>query len=51
MFLVAAEQCLLRAKDISASNTALPVARLGVHREMGGDRARTADPDHQRDVP
>jgi len=38
MFLFAEEQRLHRVKDISASHTALPARRLGVHKELGGDR-------------
>lgn len=38
MFLFAEEQRLHRVKDISASHTALPASRLGVHKELGGDR-------------
>ena len=43
--LAAAEQHLHRAEDFSASGTALPARRLGVHKELGGDIAKTADPD------
>lgn len=44
MFLVVAEKCLCRMKDFSASRAALSVRMLGVHRELGGYTARTADP-------
>ena len=39
-----AEQCLHRVKAFSASHTALPASRLGVHKKLGGDAAGTADP-------
>ena len=42
--LVIAEQCLHGVKVFSASQTALPVRRLGVHKKLGGDTAGTADP-------
>ena len=41
---VVAEQCLHRAKGFAASHTTPPVSRLGVHKELGGDTAGTADP-------
>jgi len=34
---------LYRSKDISASCPVLPVRGLGEHKELGGDRTRTAD--------
>ena len=48
---VTAEQCLHRAKAFSASHPTPPVSRQGVHKELGGDTARTADPNDQRDIP
>ena len=50
-FLAVAEQCLYRAKDFSVSCAALPARRLGVHKELGGDRTRTSDPGWPREVP
>lgn len=44
MFLLVIEQCLHRAKDFPASLAALPERRLGIHKNLGGDTARTADP-------
>jgi len=41
---VIAEQCLHRVKVSSASDTAPPASTLGVHKELGGDTAGTADP-------
>ena len=43
MFSAVAEQCLYQVKDFSASH-AQPARRLEGHRELGGDTARTADP-------
>lgn len=42
--LAVAEQHLHKAKDFSASHADLSVRSLGVHQELGGDTARTADP-------
>ena len=42
--LVVAEQCSHRAKAFPVSRAAPPERRLGVHKEPGGDTARTADP-------
>lgn len=36
--------CLHRLKDISASQPTLPEKWLGVHKKLGRDRIRTADP-------
>lgn len=44
MFIVVAEQCLYRAKEFSASHIALSVRSQGVHKHLGGDRSRIADP-------
>lgn len=41
---VVAEQCLHSVKDFSVSHAALPARRLGVHKKLGGDRTRTANP-------
>lgn len=41
---IAAEQCLPGAKNVSASRAALPASRLQVCRKLGEDRRRTADP-------
>ena len=41
---VTAEQCFHRVKAFSAPHTTLPVSGLGVHKELGGDTAGTADP-------
>jgi len=41
---VLAEQCLHRVNPFSASHTTSPARRLGVHENLGGDTARTADP-------
>jgi len=38
-------------KDFSASHTALPVRRLGVHGKLGGDTARSADPNWPKGHP
>jgi len=35
--------CLHRVKAFSASHTDPPASRLGVHKKLGGDTARTAD--------
>jgi len=35
---------LHKIKDVSASHTALPAKSLGMHKELGGDRTGTADP-------
>jgi len=43
-FSATAEQCLHSVKVISVSHAAAPARRLGVHRGLGGDTARTADP-------
>lgn len=42
-FFIIAKQYLL-TKAFSASQTILPVRQLGVHKELGGQRAGTADP-------
>jgi len=42
--LVIAEQFLNKVKAFSASHTAPPVSRMGVHKKLGGDTAGTADP-------
>lgn len=42
--MVIAEQGLHRGKAFSASCTSSPVRGLGVHNELGGDTAGTADP-------
>lgn len=47
MLLVVEEQHLHRAKDFSS----LPRKKLGVHKELGWDAARTGDHNDQRDVP
>ena len=39
-----AEQRVHSVKAFSASHTAPPASRLGVHKTLGGDTARTADP-------
>lgn len=39
-----AKQLFNTVKDFSAPHTAMPERRLGVHKELGGDMARTADP-------
>ena len=39
-----AEQSLHRVKAFSASHPTPPARRLGVHKELGGDTAGTADP-------
>lgn len=44
IFYTVSEQCLWRAKDSSASHAAPTRRRLGVHKELGEDRTRTADP-------
>jgi len=38
-------------KAISVSHAAPPLSRVEVHKELGGDTARTADPNDQRDNP
>ena len=43
--LVPAEQCSHRAKASSAPHPTPPASWLGVHRELGGGTAGTADPD------
>ena len=42
--LVTAEQCLHKVRAFSAPHTTPPVSRLEVHKKLGGDMARTADP-------
>lgn len=37
--------CLQQVEDFSASDTALTESRLGVHKELERDTARTADPE------
>lgn len=39
-----AEQGVLRAKAFPAPLPIPPVSRLGVHKSLGGNTARTADP-------
>lgn len=51
MFSVVADQCLHRAKYFSASCVALPVTRLVVHKDLGGDGTRTADPEGPKGCP
>lgn len=46
-----AEQCLHRANASSAPHTELAVSGLGVHKELEGDTAGTADPTYQKDIP
>lgn len=41
--LVVAEQCL-HSQDFHVSPTVPPAGRLGVHKNLGGDTARKADP-------
>ncbi|KAK2518109.1 hypothetical protein Q9966_014424 [Columba livia] len=42
-------QCLHRVKVFSASHSTPPVgSRLGVHKKLGGDTARTADPNRPK---
>jgi len=41
--LTIAEQCLQSIMAFSALHTVLPASRLGVHKELGGDTAETAD--------
>ncbi|XP_051646947.1 uncharacterized protein LOC127472551 [Manacus candei] len=41
---ITAKQCLHRAKAFSAPHPTSAVSGLGVHKELGGDTARTADP-------
>ena len=43
MLSVVAKQCLDQVKDFSASR-AQPARRLEGHKKLGGDTARTADP-------
>ena len=43
-FIFTAEQRLHRAKAFSASHPTPQASRLGVHKELGGDTAGTADP-------
>jgi len=43
--LVSAEQkCLHSVNTSSASHVSPPASRLGVHKNLGGNTARTADP-------
>lgn len=51
MFSVVAELCTDRAKDFSASHAATPVRRLGRHKKLGEDTARTADPKWPKGYP
>lgn len=37
-------QCLHRVKAFFAPYSTPPVRRLGVHKELGGDSAKTAEP-------
>jgi len=48
--LVTAEQCLENGKAFSASRPTPPASRLGVHKKLGGDTARIADPTDRRDL-
>ena len=41
---VIAEQCLHSLRAFSASHSTPPVSRLGVHKELEGDKAGMADP-------
>ena len=49
--LVIAEQFLNKVKAFSASHTAPPVSRMGVHKKLGGDTAGTADPNWPKGYP
>jgi len=42
--LVVAEQCLHQVKDFLAFYSSPPARRLEVHKKLGGDTDRTADP-------
>lgn len=44
MFSFVAEVCLDRAKDFSAFYSAMAARKLGTHKKLGKDTARTADP-------
>lgn len=48
--MVIAEQCLQRGKAASAPQTTPPVRGLGMHEQLEGDTARTADPTDPRDI-
>lgn len=48
---VIAEQSLHTAKAFSAPHFTPSASKLEVHEELGGDTARTADPNDQRHVP
>lgn len=48
---VMAEQHLHNIKAFSVSHTALPMSSLRMWKKLGEDRAMTADPSDQRDVP
>lgn len=44
-YLDVVKQCLHRGKSISPPHAALPAWGWGVHKELGRDKTRTADPD------
>jgi len=46
MFLIIAQQCLHRFKAFSALTP--PAIRLGGHKKLGGDTARTAGPNRPK---
>lgn len=46
----AAEQGLLRAKAFTVPRLTPPARGLGMHKELGGDTVRTADPSDSRDI-
>lgn len=48
MFSIVVDRCLHRAKDFSAFCAALPLMRLKVHKDLGGDGTRTVDPDRPK---
>ena len=48
---VAAEQCLHTVKAFSTPCTTPPASRLGVHKWLGGDTGRTADPNWPKGCP
>lgn len=41
---VGAEQCLHQAKAFTAPHTTTPVSEMEVHKKLGGNTGRTADP-------
>jgi len=44
MFLLLLSSAYAPSRFFSASHTIPPASRLGMHKKLGGDTARTADP-------